>query len=98
MPLVDLTHVIIANSTVEIFQGINGLSSGLFGVLFLVAIMVIVLINLSFHDAKDFFLVAAFFTAMISGYAFLAGLVPLIMLIIGLVLVVVFIAVGLLTK
>lgn len=98
MPLVNLTGVIMANSTVEIFQGMNGLTGGIFGLLFLIAIGIIVMINLSFHEAKDIFLVASFFMALIGGYAFLAGLVPLIMFIIALVLTVVFLAVALLVK
>lgn len=78
----DLTNITAANTTYELIRYINiDLTVGMLGIMMIVALFFIILINMSFYEAKHFFLIATFFITIIAGLAWIAGLVTMFVLI-----------------
>ena len=86
MPL-DFSNITSANSTLQILNFINlDWTSGLFGVLLIAVLGIVLMANLRFYGTKDNFLFTAFFLSIISGLAWLAGIVGIYVFIVCVVL------------
>lgn len=83
----NFTNITNANSTLDIIQAINtDFTGGLFIILMLVALFVIILTNLSYHNLGAAFVVAGFVTSTLTGLLWMAELVPMFALIIAMIL------------
>ena len=96
MALTNMTCTLMANTTYELIRCINtDVTGGYFGILMIVALFVIVLLNMAYHDAENMFVIASFFVTVVSALGWISGLVPLYVWIVSLVMFVVFIILNL---
>lgn len=87
MVLYNLSTVVLSNSTLEVITAINNdLTNGLFMILSIVALFLIYLLNTEYIDFPTAFLGASFITNVMAGFLWLAGLLPLYIMLITLVL------------
>lgn len=83
----NMSNVTNANSTLEIITAVSSdLTGGIFIILMIVALFVIIFVNLSYYHVSSSLAVASYLTAIIGGFLWLAGLVPLKILIMLLIL------------
>lgn len=87
MTFYNLTNLTLANTTLEQLKTVDReLTGGWFSILLIIALFVIIFINLSFYNSSSAFLVAGFFTNIVAGLFWLAGLVPIHVFIVTLIL------------
>ena len=87
MAIYNFTNIVLANTTLEQFAAVNtDLTGGLYTILILVALFVIMMINLSYMSLSGSFLTSSFMCAVIGSLFWIAGLVPLYVMIVLLIL------------
>jgi len=90
MTLYNFTNITNSNSTLQIVEALNlDFTGGWFIILFLIALTVILLINYTAGEFKETFLAVSFMMVLITGLFFIAGLVPVMVIIFALFMMII---------